>query len=262
MNYYVADIFTDRRFGGNPAGVCLPDHPLDAETMQRIAAENNLSETAFATPCGTDSRDWDLRWFTPEVEIDLCGHATLATAFILMNHVDPDLRHVAFRTMSGVLTVDREGDVYQMGFPRRPGRPCPVPDGLEEALGAPVLEAVCSRDLLVLLRDEAEVAGLCPDHTALARATDAFGIIATAPGSQCDFVSRYFAPGAGIPEDPATGSSHCTLIPYWSGRLGKTQMTSRQLSRRGGAFLCGDEGDRVRIGGRAVLYLAGRITVD
>ncbi len=255
--YYIVDVFTDHPFGGNPAGVCLLDAPMVSKAMQEIAAENRLSETAFLVRRGAGS--YDLRWFTPEVEIDLCGHATLGSAFVLMNFVDPAMTRVEFHTMSGLLTVGREGERYVMDFPRREPAPCAVPVGLEDALGVKVLETHQSRDLLVLLADETEVAGLEPDGALLGRVSDAFGIVVTARGTDCDLVSRYFAPNAGILEDPATGSSHCTLIPFWSARLGKRHMTSRQLSRRGGTFTCEDGDGRVRIGGTAVLYLGGTI---
>lgn len=256
MQYYVVDVFTDRLFQGNPAGVCLLPEWLADETMQKIAFENNLAETAFLV-----RRDghYDLRWFTPEVEMDLCGHATLGSAFVLMNAVDPEMEAVDFHTLSGTLPVRRDGDLYRMDFPNRKPVPCPVPDGLEAALGVPVLETHLSRDLLVLTGTEEDVRNVCPDLGRLKQMNTAFAFIVTARGRDCDFVSRFFAPNAGIPEDPVTGSSHSTLIPFWSERLNKTELLARQLSQRGGTLYCRQSGDRVEIGGRAKLYLEGNI---
>lgn len=259
MKYFVIDVFTDKLFGGNPAGVCLPDAWPDDAVMQGIAMENNLAETAFLVR--EDGGAYGLRWFTPEVEIDLCGHATLASAFVLMNEAKAVADTVDFHTQSGTLTVSKRGDVFTMDFPSRAPVPCDVPALLEQALGAPVLEAHMSRDLLVRLEDETAVRNLYPDFSLLKQIDSVFAIIVTAQGSGCDFVSRFFTPGAGIPEDPVTGSSHCTLIPFWSERLGKQQMTARQLSARGGTLLCEDCGARVKIGGTAVCYLRGEVSL-
>lgn len=259
MKYYAVDAFSDSLFGGNPAGVCLPDRALDASLMQQIAAENNLAETAFAVKSGDH---YDLRWFTPETEIDLCGHATLATGFVLMGLLDRSLTRVDFLTQSGPLSVEKTGEHYSMDFPSRPPVPCAIPAGLEEALGAEVLECRRSRDLMVLLKDEEAVRNLAPDFALLRGIKDFFGFIVTAKGESCDFVSRFFAPNAGIDEDPVTGSSHCTLIPYWAESLSKDSLRARQLSRRGGSLLCELKGDRVAIGGGARLYLTGEIALD
>lgn len=258
MKYYAVDVFTDRLFAGNQAGVCLPEKPLGSELMQKIAADNNLSETAFAS-----KRDghYDLRWFTPTTEIDLCGHATLGTAFVLMRMIEPERTSVDFMTKSGRLTVRRDGETYTMDFPSRKPVPCPKPAGLEEALGVRVLETHQSRDLLALVGSEEEVRDMTPDIRLVKKLKEGFGLIVTAGGKSCDFVSRFFAPKSGIDEDPVTGSSHCTLIPFWSERLGRTAMNARQLSRRGGALLCADRGSRVDIGGTAVLYLEGDIRI-
>jgi PhzF family phenazine biosynthesis protein len=259
MRYFVVDAFTDRLFSGNPAGVCLlPAWPNDA-VMQNIAMENNLAETAFLVREAGGA--YSLRWFTPEVEIDLCGHATLASAFVLMREVHAVSDTVCFRTKSGTLTVTKSGDVFLMDFPSRPPVPCEKPSLLEQALGAPVLETHMSRDMLVLLKNEETVRNLCPDFALLKQLEGVFAVIVTAQGTDCDFVSRFFAPGAGIPEDPVTGSSHCTLIPFWRHRLGKRQMSARQLSARGGQLLCEDCGVRVKIGGSAVCYLRGEISL-
>lgn len=256
MKYYVVDVFTDKRFHGNSAGVCLLDKPLDAAIMQQIAAENNLAETAFLLH---ENDRFSLRWFTPKVEIDLCGHATLATALVLMNEVERDLMRVEFETLSGTLTVTREQDVLLMDFPRRKPVPCEVPALLSKALGVQVLETHSSRDLVAVLQSEETVRALRPDFTLLKQLTDVFAVVVTAKGEQHDFVSRFFAPNAGIDEDPVTGSSHSTLIPFWSERLGKTEMTAAQLSERGGTLLCKDTGERVIIGGSGVIYLSGEV---
>lgn len=257
MKYYIVDAFTEKPFSGNPAGVCLPDKWPRDDTMQSIAFENNLAETAFAVP-----RDgyYELRWFTPLTEVDLCGHATLATAHVLMNFVEPSMRRVEFRTQSGPLYVTRSGDIYTMDFPSRPPVPCEAPALLERALGARVLETYRSRDLVALLEDDRTVQSLSPDF-ALLKQIDGFAVVVTARGESCDFVSRFFAPQEGIPEDPVTGSSHSTLIPFWSARLGKAKMTARQLSQRGGQLFVEYCGERVKIGGKAVCYLKGEIGV-
>ena len=256
MVYYVVDVFTEERFHGNPAGVCLINEWLPKEMMQSIAFENNLPETAFLV-----KREgyYDLRWFTPEVEIDLCGHATLGSAYVLMNYVDTDMDRVDFHTMSGVLTVTRKEGLYTMNFPSRPSKPCNKPELLEEALGVSVVETHIARDLLVLLENEKTLRELRPDFMKLKEITNVFGFIITAKGENCDFVSRFFAPGAGIPEDPVTGSSHTTLIPFWSKRLNKIELLARQLSQRGGTIQCKDLGERVEIGGRAVTHMIGEI---
>lgn len=258
IKYFVVDAFTDQVFGGNPAGVCLLESELAERDMQKIAAENNLSETAFLIK---QDKYYDLRWFTPEVEIDLCGHATIGSAFVLMNFVDPQMQHVIFRSKSGELSVVRSGDVYSMNFPSRKPFPCATPEKLADALGIRILETHASRDLLVLAEDEKTIQEMKPDFALLSEIPDCFGVIVTAAGEDCDFVSRYFAPNAGICEDPVTGSSHCSLIPFWKERLGKDQMIARQLSARGGELFCRDLGERVEIGGRAVLYLSGEINL-
>jgi PhzF family phenazine biosynthesis protein len=257
---YQVDAFADKLFGGNPAAVCpLPQWLPDA-TMQAIAAENNLAETAFFV---REGGDYALRWFTPTVEVDLCGHATLASAHIVFSFLEPKRVSVNFQTLkAGTLTVARRGDLLVMDFPARPPAPVEAPAGLVAALGGKPREVLKARDHLVVYGSAAEVAVLTPDFGALAKVNDCWATAATAPGENgVDFVSRFFAPRQGIDEDPATGSSHCTLVPYWAKRLGKTELEARQLSRRGGALRCALRGDRVNIGGRAVLYLEGQITV-
>lgn len=259
LKYFVVDAFTDQPFRGNPAGVCLLNEWLPDETMQSIAFENNLSETAFVVPRG---QYYELRWFTPTTEVDLCGHATLASAFVVMSFVEAAAQQVEFRTQSGALFVSRSEELYTLDFPSRPPVPCDIPALLERALGVRVLETHCSRDLLALVEDEHAVQSLSPDFALLKQIVSYFAVTVTAKGDACDFVSRFFAPRQGIDEDPVTGSSHCMLIPFWSQRLGKTHMSARQLSKRGGQLTCEDCGERVKIGGRAVCYLQGEIEIS
>lgn len=258
MKYYVVDAFTEKLFCGNPAGVCLLDQRIDDNTMQKIAFENNLAETAFVLKVDDI---YELRWFTPEVEIDLCGHATLGSAHILMNYVDTSMKKVDFMTKSGKLTVIRDGEHYTMDFPSRKPEPCDKPELLESALGLKVLETHLSRDLLAVVENEDILLHMKPDYQLLKQINQVFGFIVTAKGSTCDFVSRFFAPNAGILEDPVTGSSHSTLIPFWSERLSKKELTAKQLSSRGGSLLCRDQGERVEISGKAATYLIGEITL-
>lgn len=257
LPYYEVDAFTSRRFHGNAAGVCPLPSWLSGATMQNIAAENNLAETAFFVANGSG---YDLRWFAPEVEIDLCGHATLASAFVLFTELGLRADSVTFQSMSGPLTVTRQGEVLVLDFPSRPPGPCSVPPALIAGLGRKPIEVLKARDYFALFDREADVRSLQPDFAAL-RALDQ-KVIVTAPGADCDFVSRFFAPTAGVPEDPATGSSHCTLIPYWSQRLGRTELFARQLSKRGAEFHCRFAGQRVFIGGKAVLYSRGQIEIE
>jgi len=230
--------------------------------MQAIAAENNLSETAFFARDGGDGGDYALRWFTPTVEVDLCGHATLASGYVVMRFLEPQRQSVSFHTSkAGTLVVNRRGDLLVMDFPARPARPVEPPPGLLAALGGTPREILRARDHLVVYDSPAEIAALKPDLAALGK-VDCWAAIVTAPGEDgIDFVSRFFAPAQGVPEDPVTGSSHTTLAPYWAARLGKTELEARQLSRRGGALRCTLNGDRVSITGRAVLYLEGQISV-
>ena len=257
---YQIDAFAEEVFQGNPAAVCPLQAWLADERMQAIAAENNLSETAFFVP-GAGPGDYDLRWFTPAAEVDLCGHATLASAYLILNRLAPDLEGVRFSTLSGTLEVHRDGDRLAMDFPARPPGAYDPPPGLIEALGAePEVMLASQRDAMVIYGDEATVRGVTPDMRVLA-AIDRQGVIVTAPGSDCDFVSRFFAPALGVDEDPVTGSAHCTLTPYWAERLGKTELHARQLSPRGGELYCRAMGERVRIAGRARLYLEGSIAL-
>ena len=258
-NYYIVDAFTETLFKGNQAGVCLLDEWLDDGVMQSIASENNLAETAFVVNRGDY---YDLRWFTPETEMDLCGHATLASAFIISNFIDKNIEYIEFRTMSGILPVRKINDVYEMDFPSRKPEHIQITPLMEQAVGVPIQEAYLSRDLLLLLSCEQEVAELRPDLGLVSKIPDSFALIVTAQGKDVDFVSRFFAPNAGIPEDPVTGSSHSTLIPFWAEKLQKNKMIAKQLSKRGGTLFCENCGDRVKIAGKAVLYLEGEIRLN
>lgn len=254
---YHVDAFANAVFRGNPAAVCPLETWLPDTTLQSIAAENNLSETAFLVARG---RDFELRWFTPTTEVDLCGHATLAAGFVLFTERGINAHSIRFHSRSGGLTVAREGDVFTLDFPSRPPLPAAAPETLIRGLGAHPTEVWQARDILAVFASAAAVRALAPDF-ALLKTLDCLGIIATAPGDDCDFVSRFFAPAAGINEDPVTGSAHCTLIPYWSRRLGQAALLARQISARGGELTCRDAGERVFIGGRAAIYLRGEIDI-
>jgi PhzF family phenazine biosynthesis protein len=259
--YYHVDAFTGELFAGNPAGVCVLPAFLADGTMQKIAAENRHSDTAFVVPRVDGS--FDLRWFTPEVEDDLCGHATLAAAYVLTlrNHSGWPVR---FHTRSGVLTVTREQDSFELDFPARPPQPCATPTELLPALGLETAQLMRSwRDYVVVVDRAEDVRGLSPNLSVLAKlGTGISGAIVTAPGeAEVDYICRFFAPSAGIPEDPATGSIQCALAPYWAERLGKQTLRVQQLSARGGAMRCEIAGDRVKIIGRARLYLQGTIAL-
>jgi PhzF family phenazine biosynthesis protein len=252
------DAFTSRNFGGNPAAVVVLDEDwLPDQLLQSIATENNLSETAFVI---TRREPFPLRWFTPKIEVDLCGHATLASAYVLLQHYVPARDNVKFITRSGELRVARKNGELAMDFPSRPGESVRVTDEIVAALGARPLEAYLARDLLAVFSAEIEISSLQPNLD-LIGALDAFAVIVSAKGDEVDFVSRFFAPRAGIPEDPVTGSAHCTLIPYWAERLGKSVLSARQLSPRRGELTCEMHGDRVVIGGNGVEYLRGKINV-
>ncbi len=252
------DAFTDRLFAGNPAAVCPLPYWLPDATLQAIAAENNLSETAFLVH---ERNDWHIRWFTPQVEVELCGHATLASAYVYFHHLAHAVYSVTFHSRSGPLTVERDGDWLVMDFPARPPQPAAAPEGLAAALGAVPLEVQGGANWLVLLEDERAVRELRPDFARL-RQLEGGGIIATAPGEGCDFVSRFFAPRYGVDEDPVTGSAHCTLAPYWAARLGRNPLFGRQVSARGGEIHCTVRGDRVELRGQAVPYLQGWISLE
>lgn len=256
--YYEIDAFTSAVFGGNPAGVCLLEAWLPDAVLQAIAAENNLSETAFCVRVADAC--YDLRWFTPALEVDLCGHATLAPAHLLFTELGVVGDAISFHSRSGTLVARRAGDRVELDFPSRPPVPCALPEALVRGIGCRPAETLRARDYVAVLGSEAAVAAVAPDLAALAE-LDCLGIIVTAPGEKADFVSRFFAPRAGVPEDPVTGSAHCSLIPYWAQRLGRQELFARQISRRGGELWCRLAGERVAIAGRAAVYLRGSIEV-
>jgi len=256
LTLYQIDAFSDRLFGGNPAAVIVTQEPLDAPLMQSIAAENNLAETAFVfeTPQG-----YAIRWFTPTVEVDLCGHATLAAAHVFFRHLVYALNRITFHSKSGPLHVHREGDLLCLDFPADVPVAVTIDDDLSAALGCKPLELYRGRDdYMAVLADEETVAALTPDMAALARIPSR-GVIVTARGKECDFVSRMFAPASGIDEDPVTGSAHTLLAPYWASRLHKQRLEARQLSRRGGVLRCETGKERVMICGHAVTYMSGTV---
>lgn len=257
IKLYQVDAFTDKVFGGNPAAVCPLQAWLPDEVLQSIALENNLSETAFFIPV---EGAYHLRWFTPKTEVDLCGHATLASAFVLFNRLAYAGEAVRFHTREGDLCVARNGAELVMDFPSKVPVACELPELLVAALGVTPLELFTNEDYLVVLQDEAAVRAVVPDFKTMTE-IDTRGIIITAPGDKVDFVSRFFAPRYGIDEDPVTGSAHCVLTPFWSERLGRDDLVARQVSRRGGDLKCTLKGARVAIAGRAVLYLEGEIDI-
>lgn len=258
LDYYQVDAFAEDVFSGNPAGVVPLYEWLSDELMQSIAEENNLSETAFFVKKG---EYFELRWFTPEVEVELCGHATLASAYVLYTFLGYDDPAVVFETKSGRLFVDREDDLYSMDFPAWAVREIQVTERVATALGArPVELYMGERDMMAVFEKEEDVVNLKPDFRLVSQ-LDGMCMICTAPGLDYDFVSRTFVPEHGIPEDPVTGSAHCTLVPFWAERLNKTTLYAYQASRRGGVLDCENLGDRVKIAGRAVTYMQGQITL-
>ena len=254
---YQIDAFASKVFAGNPAAVCPLNGWLDDGLMQAVARENNLSETAFFVPL---DQGYHIRWFTPAAEVDLCGHATLASAYTIFTYIDPFRTRVTFQSRSGPLTVSKQGDLLAMDFPSRPPSPCTAPSDLTEALGAKPSEVLCSEDYFAVFPSEQDVRSVDPDM-GLLKKIDFRGVIVTAKGMDTDFVSRFFAPKYGVNEDPVTGSAHCALIPYWAGKLGKKELLAHQVSKRGGELFCKDQGDRVVIEGRAVAYMEGTITI-
>lgn len=257
MKYYVVDAFAHKVFEGNPAGVCVMEEWLSDDLMQKIAMENNLSETAFAVKEGDDYR---LRWFTPGGEIDLCGHATLATAYVIANFFEPDATTIRFKTLSCQLVVTKKGELYEMDFPSYELKPTPVTDAIAEALQARPVEAYMGRDLLCIMEDESQVFGATPIQS-MVKELDGLLVHVTAAGTEYDCVSRSFAPKCGVTEDPVCGSGHCHIIPFWANRLGKNTLVARQASPRGGTLYCKYQGDRVFLSGYASLYLVGEIRI-
>lgn len=255
LPFFWVDAFADRLFEGNPAAVCVAEEWPETSLMQAIAAENNLSETAFILRAG---RDWSIRWLTPVTEVDICGHATLASAWVIHNLLEPGAGTVSFASRSGVLGARIDGDEVVLDFPARPPQPADSRDALGDALGAEVVSAWVADYHLAELASEEAVRQVTPDPGRVA-ALGKTGVIVTAAGSRTDFVCRFFAPAAGVPEDPVTGSAYCTLAPFWAGRLQRHELSAMQLSARGGRVRCGYRGSRVDIGGSARLYLRGTI---
>lgn len=257
LDIYQVDAFSARPFGGNPAAVCPLTEWLPDELLQNIAAENNLSETAFFVPRG---EVYELRWFTPQVEVDLCGHATLATAWVLIHALGDAPSVLRFATRSGELRVTREGDELAMDFPARTPQACEPPAGLLEALGLSRADVFVTDDYIVQVEDEAQVLALKPDFARL-KGLPKRGVAVTAKSTRFDFVSRWFGPNVGVDEDPVTGSAHTSLAPFWAARLGKHHLSAEQGGQRRGQLRCELKGERVIISGKAVLYLQGTIVV-
>ena len=257
---YQVDAFAEKLFAGNPAAVCPLDQWLPDDVMQDIAAENNLAETAFFTGTGGH---YELRWFTPLVEVDLCGHATLASAHVLYEHLGYTQPSIVFQSKhSGLLTVTKNGDLLTLDFPADELTPCETPVGLQEALGVKILECLKGKtDYLVTVEDQDVLDSITPDYRALS-AISARGIIVTCLSAAYDFASRFFAPASGVDEDPVTGSAHTTLVPFWAERLGKTGFTAEQRSKRAGILQCRLEKGRVKISGKAKTYLTGEINIE
>jgi len=258
LTIYQVDAFTKEVFKGNPAAIVPLENWIDAELMQKIALENNLSETAFFVKNGDV---YEIRWFTPTFEIDLCGHATLASAFVIFEILKAEEVRVKFHShKSGELSVEKRDDVLTLDFPARPVSKTEIPDGLVEALGREPKEVFKARDYFLVYENEQEVSEITPDFSKLLE-IEAHGFIVTARGDSADFVSRFFAPEVGVFEDPVTGSAHCNLIPFWAERLNKNELFAKQISARGGELFCELKDDRVKIGGNAVLYLKGEIYI-
>lgn len=257
LDLWQVDAFTSTPLTGNPAAVVPLNAWLPDALMQAIASENNLSETAFLV---REAAGWRIRWFTPAIEVELCGHATLASGHVLLNDLEPGLDTVTFASRSGPLTVTRQGERLALDLPAYPSRKVETPPLLVEALGATPVETWLGVKMMALFEREEDVVALAPDFGKVAR-IEAFGVIATAPGTRSDFASRYFVPQAGVNEDPVTGAAHCQLTPWWAHRLGKRQLHARQVSKRGGELWCEDRGARVTLAGHAANYLRGKIEI-
>ena len=261
MKQYVVDAFADKVFEGNPAAVCVMDRWIDDALMQKIAIENNLSETAFVV---WEGESYHLRWFTPGGEVDLCGHATLGTSFVLANFYKPEETRFEFDTLSGRLIVTRKGDFYEMDFPSRMPEPIELSDHMIEALnGIKPLGAYLSRDLMLVLSDEKSVRDFNPDWNKISAVPEGMGFLITAKadGDEYDFVSRTFFPKINVNEDPVCGSAHCNVVPFWSDKLGKDEMTAHQISPRGGIVYCRNDKERVYLSGKAALYSEAEIHI-
>jgi len=256
LPFYQVDAFTDRLFGGNPAGVCPLDRWLADEVMQKIAMENNLSETAFFIK---KDDGFHIRWFTPKVEVNLCGHATLASAHVIFHHLGYNGEMISFQSRSGILNVTKKGDLLILDFPANKPQRTALPNDFVQSLNITPIQCYRGKeDYLLLYKSQQEIEALVPDFRRLEK-IDVRAVIVTAPGDKVDFVSRFFAPRVGVDEDPVTGSAHTVLIPFWAEKLGKTEMKALQLSHRGGSLFCRLRGDRVDIGGNAVTFLKGEI---
>lgn len=258
LTLYQIDAFAARAFEGNPAAVCPLREWLPDDLMQSIAAENNLSETAFFVPA---PGGYHIRWFTPAQEVDLCGHATLASAYVIFHVLNEPAPRIEFQSRGGVLGVARDGEWLELDFPAQPPEPCEVPALIEEAFTNAPAECLRAADYILVFDDEDKVLNAEPDHSVLAQ-LDLRGVAITAASQRYDFVNRFFAPKHGINEDPVTGSAFTELIPYWAGKLNKKTMTAKQVSRRGGEVRCALAGDRVKIAGKAVAYMTGTIDVE
>jgi len=258
MKQYVVDAFTDKVFAGNPAAVCVMDAWLPDETMQKIAIENNLSETAFIVK---ESERYHIRWFTPGKEVDLCGHATLGSAYVLYRFYDTAADILEFDSLSGALAVKKKGDLLEMDFPSRMPEKTDFTDSMREALNGLEAKAYLDRDLMLVLEKEEDVTNFVPDYQKISAIPVGMGMLITAPSGQYDFVSRTFFPKIKVNEDPVCGSAHCNFIPYWSERLGKNIMTGHQVSPRGGIVYCENKGERVLISGKAALYSEAEIFI-
>lgn len=258
MKQYVVDAFTDHVFAGNPAAVCVMDKWLSEDVMMKITCENNLSETAFTVKEGDR---YLLRWFTPGGEIDLCGHATLGTAYVIMNFIEPELTKVSFDTMSGELIVERKGDLYEMDFPAYELKPVDVTEDIVDALGVTPVATYMGRDCLCILKDEEQVRNLKPDMDKLLQ-TEGLLMHVTASGKDYDCVSRSFAPKLNVTEDPVCGSGHCHIVPYWAERLGRNEIKAYQASKRGGELYCTVEGEHILMAGKAALYSEAEIHIE
>lgn len=258
ISIYQIDAFSNKVFAGNPAAVCPLEEWLEDSVLQAIARENNLSETAFFV---AEGKGYHIRWFTPVVEVDLCGHATLATAFVIFNYLNPSLSEVNFTSRSGELAVVRDKELLSMDFPSQPPLPCKTPKDLSNGLRKEPLEVLYAEDYLAVFSSENDIIELNPDMMALKK-LDLRGVIVTAKGDKVDFVSRFFAPKFGIDEDPVTGSAHCALIPYWTNKLNKKNLHAYQVSQRGGELFCRDCGNRVKISGQAVTFMKGIININ
>ena len=259
LPYYHVDAFTDKLFRGNPAGICiLPSGWLPEQVMQKISSENNLSETAFIVE---DGEEFGLRWFTPAVEVDLCGHATIAAAHVFFNEIGHKQNPIKFKTKSGIVSVERREKTLVLDFPSRPPVKCSTPLGPARILGKKPAEVWKSRDYLFVFNEEEDIQNMTPDFVSM-KNWECLGVIVTAPGKTADFVSRFFAPRAGVNEDPVTGSAHSTLIPYWAKRLQKSSLKALQLSDRGGELFCQEAGQRVKIGGKATTFCKGEINLQ